>query len=128
MPWVWLKYRLRRPFLMPAPVWDSGAAYAAGSEVYYVSTVTGVGNCFTAATATTAGQSPDAVPAAWSVVMIPYIFRQYLIQGGFADWLTADGQEDKADKAEAAALQLLELEADKLHRQQAQGGRVRWKQ
>nr|WP_294577587.1 hypothetical protein [uncultured Rhodopila sp.] len=126
MGWVWLTYRRRRPFLVPSPVWDAAAAYLAGSQVYYVSARTGIGNCFTSTVATLPGQSPDTVPTAWSVIAIPYIFRQYLIQSGFADWLMADGQEDKAVTAESAALTLLELEADKFHRQQGQGGRVRY--
>jgi hypothetical protein len=43
-----------------------------------------------------------------------------LIQAGYVDWLRSDGQLAKAVAEEAAALAILELEADKLQRQQKQ--------
>jgi hypothetical protein len=85
------------------------------------------GNFYTCVAVTAAGESPESAPAKWAVVELPYTFRQYLIQGGYADWLTADGQTDKAGAMEGVAQQLLEMEADKLQRQQGQVGRLNWK-
>jgi hypothetical protein len=58
------------------------------------------------------------------VVELPYTFRQYLIHGGYADWLTGDGQMDKAGAMAGVAAQLLEQEADRLQRQQGQVNRL----
>ena len=93
--------------------------YTAGQQVYYDSNA-GPGNFYTATTTTNAGDTPDTQPSKWSMVQIPYIFRQYLIEGGFADWLASDGQLDKANAREGMCMAALELEADKLQRQQQQ--------
>jgi len=127
---VWLYYRKQRPSLLGA-AWDSTLVYTSGQQVYYVGTgagaapiAPGVANLFTANQTTTAGDSPETAAAKWTVVPIPYIFRSFLIAAGHADWLLADGQNDKAAALEGAAMAYLELEADKLNRQQGQGGRL----
>jgi hypothetical protein len=127
---AWISFRTRRPVLN-GDEWDSGTAYAAGAQVYYVgqgSTISAsVGNFYTATTTTAAGESPETTPSSWSKVEIPYIFRGYLITGGFADWLTGDGQANKAAGYETMAMESLELEADKLQRQGGQVRRFTWK-
>jgi hypothetical protein len=126
---AWLYFRKRRPALV-GDAWDSTASYSSGRQVYYVgvgsSIVLGVGNFYTATTTTAAGESPETTPAKWSLVQLPYIFRGYLITGGFADWLTGDGQANKAVGYETMAVESLELEADKLQRQQGQVRRMQW--
>lgn len=123
---VWVQFRLRRP-LLTGEAWDSTASYGAGSQVYYLNAAGTVANFYTAATQTINGDSPETAAASWAVVEVPYIFRGYLLEGGYADWLTADGQEDKATKHEGLALGYLELEVDKLQRQGGQVRRFSWK-
>lgn len=127
---AWLYFRTRRPVLK-GEAWDTTLAYGSGRQVYYVGTgstiETGVGNFYSSSASTTAGQSPETTPASWSLVEIPYIFRGYLIPGGYADWLSGDGQANKAAGYEAMAQEALEAEADKLQRQQGQVRRLHWK-
>lgn len=120
---VWLQFRLRRPELS-GEAWDSAATYASGSQVYYLNAAMTVGNFYTANAVTSAGESPATTPSKWDLVQIPYIFRGYLIEAGYADWLTADGQDSKGTKHEGLALGYLELEVDKLTRQQGQVRRL----
>ena len=130
---AWVYYRTQRPVLR-GDAWDATAVYTSGRQAYYVGTGTGaapinpgVGNFFTANQTTAAGDSPETAAAKWTVVALPYVFRGFLIAAGAADWLLSDGQEDKAAAAEAAAMGFLELEADKLHRQQGQDNRLIWR-
>jgi len=123
---VWIYFRSPRP-LLNGDVLDLGAVYAPGRTAYYTSTATGAGNFYVAQTTTTAGDTPDSAPSKWALVAIPYLFRDYLIQGGYADWLTSDGQADKATTADGMAMALLELEADNLQRQQQQTNRLDWR-
>jgi hypothetical protein len=120
---LWLYYRIQRPTLV-GNAWDSTSTYASGDQVYYAATSGGVGNFYTANTSTTAGQSPTTTPASWDVVELPYFLRGYLIQAGYADWLISDGQTDKALAHDGFARDFLELEADKLQRQQQQVRRL----
>lgn len=127
---AWLYFRIRRPFLK-GQAWDAGTAYAAGRQVYYVGTGAsinvGTGNFFNALALTNAGESPESTPLKWSAVQLPYLFQNYLIAAGYADWLTADGQGQKAMAQEGMAQNYLEMEADKLQRQQGQVRRLSWK-
>ena len=134
--YVWLLIRRVRPELTGGE-YDATASYGVGQQVYYVNaggvmvngtvTMAGVGNFYTCAAASTANQNPETNPGNWVQIQIPYTFRQYLIQGGYADWLTGDGQTDKATAVETVAEQMLEFECDKLQRQQQQVNRLTWK-
>lgn len=115
---VWLRYRLRRPDLTGA-AFDATAVYEPSQQMYYTSAA-GIGNFYACEVETTAGDTPESEPGKWSLVEIPYLFRRFLIRAGYADWLTSDGQGDKADSEEGKALAALENEADKLFRQQKQ--------
>jgi len=117
--WVWLTFRLRRVTLGGC-VFNPETTYLAGFQMYYVSTLTGKGNFYAANTTTTAGDTPDSQPDEWTLLPIPYTFRGYLIQAGYADWLRSDGQADKAGSEEGNAMGYLEMEADKFQRQQGQ--------
>lgn len=121
--YVWLLYRLQRP-LLTGNAFSPTQVYTSGQQMYYVN-LAGSGNFWTANTTTTAGDTPDSAPSEWTVVQIPYIFRQYLIEAGYADWLTANEKDSQA--AEGRALSALELEADKLQRQQQQVNRMDWR-
>jgi hypothetical protein len=119
---LWIYYRTRRPTLL-GDAWDSRALYAAGDQVYFAAVSGGSGNFYRALSAVTNGQSPATTPTRWQAVQIPYFLRGYLVEGGYADWLTSDGQADKAAAMEAGAGSYLELEADKVQRQQQQVAR-----
>lgn len=122
---VWIQFRIRRPELK-GDKFSSTTVYASGLQVYYT-TAAGVGNFYDVVTTTTAGDTPESQPSKFSKVELPYIFRGYLIQAGYADWLVSDGQDDKATKHEGMAFGFLELESDKLHRQQKQTRRLNYK-
>jgi hypothetical protein len=119
---LWLYYRIRRDTLTGA-AWDSGTTYAADDQVYFAETTGGAGNFFSNINAA-AGESPADEPTKWSLIELPYFLRGYLIQAGYADWLISDGQSDKAAAHEQFAQQFLEMEVDKLQRQQQQVRRL----
>lgn len=121
---VWLEFRRRRPVLTGV-TWDSASVYTSGQQVYYLNAAESVANFYTANQTTVAAESPESAAAKWDVVQLPYIFRGYLIEAGFADWLTGDGQDSKARGHEQLALGYLELEVDKLTRQSGQARRFR---
>ena len=50
----------------------------------------------------------------------PWIFSEYAVIGAFGDWLQSDGQNSKAAQAYAQAEQVLQVELDKLERQEGQ--------
>ena len=50
----------------------------------------------------------------------PWIFAEYAVIGAYSDWLTADGQTDRAGVALQQAEQVLQVELDKLERQEGQ--------
>jgi len=52
--------------------------------------------------------------------VFPYIFSEYAILGAQGDWLSSDGQQDKAQVVYQQAEQILALELDKLERQEGQ--------
>lgn len=91
---VWVKFRLKTPVLSGA-VYSASATYAATQQIYFSSTTT-PGNFYDCVTATTAGQSPDTTAAKWAIVEIPRLFQRYLEHGTYSDYLTAEGQGEKA--------------------------------
>lgn len=119
---LWVYYRIRRVELK-GEMFDADTVYTSGQQVYFV-TSAGLGNFYTANATTTAGQSPETTAGKWDVVEIPYFLRGYLIEAGYADWLTANDQADEAAAHEGFAEHFLELEADKLQRQQQQVRRL----
>lgn len=123
--YVWLLIRLIRPELT-GDTYDITTSYAVRNQMYYTDP-SGHGNFFNCLAPSTPNQNPTSNPANWSEVELPYTFRQYLIQGGYADWLRGDGQTDKATAEETIAEQMLEFEADKLQRQQQQVNRLTFK-
>jgi hypothetical protein len=122
---VWLYFRVRRPELSGDP-WDQTLNYNPGDQVYFIAS-NGKGNFYNANQATNPQEDPEDYSQKWDMVKIPYFLRQYLIQGGFADWLTGDGQNDRYDREEAKANVALEFEADKLQRQGGQVRRIKWR-
>jgi len=52
--------------------------------------------------------------------VFPYVFSEYAIVGAMGDWLSADGQQDKAQVIYQQAEAILQSELDKLERQEGQ--------
>jgi len=52
--------------------------------------------------------------------VFPYIFSEYAVTGAMGDWLSADGQQDKANVIYQQAEQIIQTELDKLERQEGQ--------
>ena len=55
-----------------------------------------------------------------SATDFPWVFSEYAVIGAYGDWLQADGQNSKAAQAYAQAEQVLQVELDKLERQEGQ--------
>jgi hypothetical protein len=116
----WFRYRMRCPVLQGEP-WDAEASYLVGDQVYFTfPDNSGTGDFYDCIAAAGEGQSPEDSPLSWRRVEIPYVFTNYLSWATHADWLELDGQADKAAGANAQAFQRLQLEFDKIERQQRQ--------
>jgi hypothetical protein len=50
----------------------------------------------------------------------PYLFAEYVVLGAYGDWLSSDGQQDKAQAIYQQAESVLQVELDKLERQEGQ--------
>lgn len=131
---VWGEYRVKKPDLT-GDIWDSSVAYSVGAQAYFDSgsnTGTAVpvpgkphyGNFYECLTATTAGQSPSTHPAYWQKKELPYVFGSYISRGMYSDWLRSEMQIELAQIAEAEAASFLEMEVDKVLRQQKQSNRI----
>ena len=114
---VYLEYRTTRP-LLTGDTYSTTSTYSSGDQVYFS------GQFYDANQAVSINESPTAASSKWDVVKIPYIFQQYLIRGGYADYLKATGNNELARPEDAAAESVLMLEADKLYRQQGQVRRL----
>lgn len=131
---VWGEYRVKKPELF-GDVWGSSIAYAVGAQAYFDSgSGTGTtmpvpgkphyGDFYECLEATTAGQSPATHPAKWSKKEVPYIFGTFVSRGMYADWLRSELQTEAAQVAEQEAQGMLDLEIDKIFRQQKQSIRI----
>lgn len=131
---VWGEYRVKKPELF-GDIWSSTIAYSVGAQAYFDSgSNTGTsmpvpgkphyGDFYECLQASTAGQSPSTHPAKWVKREIPYIFGTYLSRGMFADWLRSELQIEASQIAEQEAQGMLDLEIDKIFRQQKQNVRI----
>jgi hypothetical protein len=131
---VWGEYRVKKPELF-GDVWKSSLAYSVGAQAYFDSgSATGTtmpipgkphyGDFWECVEATTAGQSPITHPAKWARKEIPYIFGTFVSRGMYADWLRSELQIEAAQIAEQEAQAMLDLEIDKIFRQQKQSIRI----
>lgn len=126
---LFIEYRLSPP-VIEGDVWDSSTEYFAGSQVFFDSgSSSGVlmpveGKPFTAnfykCKVNNRNTDPNLNTTNWEKVNIPYIFGQYISRGCLADYLRSEGQFDSARVAEAEAQAFLDLEIDKVVRQQGQ--------
>lgn len=113
----WVEYRSQVP-AYEGEEYDETLPYFIGDRVYFTSEETGKGNYYDVTEDTVAGQNPDSAPDSFSLVEIPYTFFETVVHTAYADWLRADGQNDKAEQADMQAKILLDQEFDKLERQQ----------
>lgn len=136
----WYRYRLKPPVLS-GDVWSKDVAYSIGAQVYFDagaevgSAVPTVGkpcrgnfyNCIAATTANLNTDKPvnnGALTAKWEKVDVPYIFAPYMAWGAAADWNFSEGDVEAGTIVEAKANAVLELELDKVLRQQGQIDRI----
>jgi hypothetical protein len=135
---IYVRYRIKKPDLT-GDLYDNTTTYYKDSQIYFDSgsnsgtyiPVSGrphVGNFYTciATSNTTAGQSPSTHPALWSKIELPYIFSNYLTRAFVADNLRSELQFEAAQIAEASAEVAMDLEVDKLLRQQGQMPKLRF--
>lgn len=76
------------------------------------------------AASTTAGQNPNSHPAIWQKIEIPYIFAQFMAWGSASSWFVSETMLQEAAVVEGKAKEILELEYDKMLRQQGQFGKI----
>ena len=103
-------------------LYSQSTAYSSGNQVYDKTQ----GNFYEANQSVASGSdnSPSAQPTYWDLVSVPAIFQDYLIRGGYSDYLRHNGELDRARVAEADARDVLDHELFKLHTQQGQTTRL----
>jgi hypothetical protein len=125
---AWLEYQMAPPRLAGDP-YVGANAYVAGDQVYFdtisgsgsISPVTGrtqQGNFYEALDAVAAGESPTNAPTKWKLLQIPDQFSRYLPRACMADYLYAEQQFDNARACEAESEGFLDLELDRVMRQE----------
>ena len=126
---VFIEYRIA-PTDLFGEVWQSSTTYSVGSQCYFdagsnsgtyqpVNGKPQVGNFYVCLTSNT-NTNPNTNTANWQKVKIPYIFGNYVSRAVFADYLRSEGQLDSARIAESEAKTFLDMEIDKIVRQQGQ--------
>lgn len=136
----WYRYRTKPPVLS-GDLWRADVAYSPGAQVYFdggaevgsATVTTGKpcrGNfytCLTNTTANTQAQRPvynGTQTAFWQKVDVPYIFAPYMAWGAAADWHFSEGNVEGGSVIEAKANAVLDIELDKVLRQQGQTSRI----
>lgn len=128
------RYRIKlTPF--NGDLYSSTTVYYAGSQAYFDSgSNTGAympvagrphsGNFYTCLSTTNAGENPATHPAKWQKIQIPYIFGPYMAWGAAADWMVSEGNVEGAAVLEQKANGIIDLELDKVLRQQGQFDKI----
>lgn len=96
--------------------YDATLTYAVGDQIYFTDS-SGNSNFWRCVVATTAGQSPSTTPASWSIREIPEPMFWAAVWNAYADWLTSDGQGDKAQIGYANAESKFQDAVDRQERQ-----------
>lgn len=132
---VWCFYRIKCPVLS-GDLYNSTAVYYKDSQIYFdagsgTGTFTPVlgkpcqGNFYTClVNSTNAGESPATHPQKWKKVEIPYAFATYMSWGAASNFFASEMMLQEAGIIESKAKEVLELEYDKVLRQQGQFGRI----
>lgn len=126
----WYRYRIKFTPIF-GDLYSPSIVYYAGAQAYFDSgSNTGAympvagrphsGNFYTCVATTSAGESPFTAPAKWQKVSIPYVFGPYMSWSAAADWMVSEGNVEGAAVLEQKANAILDLELDKMLRQQGQ--------
>ena len=113
---VWLKYRVRPPEYT-TELYSGAVTYTKGDLVYLEST----GHCYMALD-TLFDDSPTVFPDYWLTQPVPEILADYAAAGAKADFLSDDGQDEKATAAEGAAQNRLDQQVADIVIHQGQRG------
>lgn len=118
----YVEHRLRCP-TWQGSVWSATATYAVGAIVYFSSG--GTGDWYQCVTATTAGQSPVTLPAAWSVLSFPEALVAPVAQMAAADYRKPDLDLITYQGELKDFYRGLAVELDRIERQQGQTTQLR---
>lgn len=113
---IFLYYR-KAPPTFSGSTYSASATYAVNDQIYFTNAA-GTADYWKCIVATTAGQSPDTTAASWEVLDIPDSIFWPSVYQAFGDWLTSDGQGDKAIAAYQIAQTKLDDICEKQSRQQ----------
>lgn len=97
---VWLSFQAAAPRL-DGTNYSASETVAAGTVRYYHTT----GECYRALTSTS---NVPTNTTDWAPVLLPHHLASAIVQSARAHWLRADGQDEKAEIAEAKSLNLIE--------------------
>jgi len=75
--------------------YSASATYSVDDQIYFTSS-DGTSDYWKCIVATTAGQSPDTTPNSWELIPVYQTFVNYATYMTYADWLTSDGESEKA--------------------------------
>lgn len=113
---VWIRLRERAPsWEAPAGNYSATATYSEDDQVWS----SAEGDYFRSLIDSNTGNALTDTTK-WERIAFPYVLRDCVAQGAYADMLRMDGQHDKFTTEDAEARRLLRREFDKLERQQGQ--------
>jgi hypothetical protein len=115
---VYLYYRKVCPSFT-GDVYSATDTYAVDEQVYFTNSLD-QGDFWKNIVATTAGQSPDTTPNSWERITLYETFLDYCVYQSYADWLIADGAQDKAAGMYSIAQKKMDDQYDVLERQMKQ--------
>lgn len=126
---LYIEYRIE-PIEFKGNPWSNSTEYSAGAQVYFDSgsnsgTLQQVeGKDYSAnfyeCLLLNTNHIPSQNPTVWKKINIPYIFGPYLSRAILSDYLRSEGQFDSAIQADNEAKLYLDMEIDKIVRQQGQ--------
>ncbi len=110
-PKVWIKFRKSVPS-WSGTIHDSSLVYLVGEQVYF-------GSDYYRVKVASTGNLPTNTTD-WEKIEFPYVFRSSVARGAFADWLDAEGQQDKSGRNKARAVALNDAEIEEIQARQKQ--------
>lgn len=130
----WYKYRTKFTPIT-GELYSATTVYYPGAQIYFDTGSTSgtfvpiagrphTANFYTCVSVTNAGENPTSHAAKWSKLDIPYVFGPYMAWGSAADWMVSEGNVEAAAVLEQKANGILDLELDKVLRQQGQFDRI----
>lgn len=115
LPVVWVKFRrVVKSWTGAAHV--AGTSYSVGQQVYY-------GTDYYRRVSGSGTQLPTD-SSFWELLPVPFIFRSGVPRAAYADWLDAEGQQDKSGAEERRAQRLIDREVEIIQFEQNQSRRL----